>query len=427
MKPIYEMNEIEIYDFIEQQLPIKKIEKDKYGEVFTSSILINKMLDLFPSAIWSDPNLKWLDPSVGSGGFMLLVYFRLMNGLKRWQTNKQKRSNYIISNMLHMVELNKKNCNICRKIFGSSVQLTCGDFLAKGKGSYDCIVGNPPYQDDYGLTNRGSRINGGKSKLYERFFLKSFDMLNKNGYIVFVVPDNIFAGNGSKSYQIMIQNHIPFVSFNPNNQNYFPKIQQHVCYFMLHKTNKIGPTILEHDDNMTFNIQLKDRPVNPIRNWTLQTEKLVNEFIGNERNDVSYIRGRGVDTYKGNKYPIIFKPDKLLYSNDIKLAPGLGQKKAVIFSISPDLEFKMDYSGKYGVGPNTFIIPFNSVAQGKKLESFLRSEVYKTLAYATKTSRQYLKIAFMEYLKLSKVFGVSSKNTRKINNKNKKTKKKKIQ
>jgi hypothetical protein len=243
-------------------------------------------------------------------------------------------------------------------------------------------------------------------------------MLNNNGYLAFVVPDNIFAGNGSKSYQIILQNHIPFVSFNPKNQDYFSKVQQPVCYFILHKTNtNTNNTIVEHDDSTSFKIQLKDRPVNPIRFWTLETDKLVNMFIGNERNDVSYVRGSNVESYKGNKYPIIFKPNKLLYSNDIKLAPGLGIKKAVIFSISPDLEFQMDYLGKYGAGPNTFIIPFKNASEGKKLESFLRSDVYKILANATKTSRQYLKLAFMEYLKLTKVFHFS--NTKKKTNKNK--------
>lgn len=430
-KPIYEMNETDIYHFIEGQLPIKKKEKDKYGEVFTSPILINKMLDLFPHTVWSNPKLKWLDPAVGSGGFMLLVYLRLMEGLKRWQTNKQKRSNHIISNMLHMVELNKKNCNICRNLFGPKVQLICDDFLKDTKTTattaittiYDCIVGNPPYQDDYGLTKEGARISGGKSKLYERFFLKSIDMLRDNGYLAFVVPDNIFAGNGSKSYQTILQNHVPFVSFNPKNQDYFSKIQQPVCYFLLHKTNKPGTTVVEHDDTTKFNIQLKNRPANPIRNWTLKTDQLVDEYIGNERNDVSYVRGQNVESYQGNKYPIIFKPNKLLHTNDVKLAFGLGKKKAIVFSISPDLEFKMDYSGKYGAGPNTFIIPFHNAAEGRKLESFLRSDVYKVLANATKTTRQYLKLAFVEYLKLTKVFQTRAKYTRKRINKKNKTKK----
>jgi len=425
VKKIYEMTENEIHEFMNQHLPTKKLEKDKYGEVFTSPVLINKMLDLFPKSVWTNSKLTWLDPSVGVGFFMICVYIRLMDGLKKWEPNEKKRSKHIIENMLYMVEINKKNCDICKSIFGSNVRLFCGDFLddisfqKHDDISFDCIVGNPPFHDDYGLSHTGKRINGGKSKLYERIFLKSFSILKNRGYLSFVVPDNIFSGNGTQSYQTLIQNHIPFVSFNPINQTYFHKIQQPVCYFILHKIKSSSLTTIEHNNQLTFNIKLQNRPVNPIRNWTLHTEKLINKFVSNDRNNVSYIRGKSLKSYKGNKYPIIFTPSKTLQTNNPSLAPGHGTKKAIIFSISPDLAFKMDYSGKFGAGPNTFYIPFDSNSQGKKLEKFLNSNDYKTLALATKTTRQYLKIAFIEHLKLTKIMGHNKTKKHKIKHNNK--------
>ena len=422
VKKIYEMDEEEITGFIEKHMPIKKIEKDKYGEVFTSPVLINKMLDLFPKNIWTNHKLSWLDPSVGTGFFMIFVYMRLMNGLQKWQSNEKKRSKHIIENMLFMVELNKANCAICASIFGDKSNITCGDFLdtVKFPGPFDCIIGNPPFQDDYGLNREGKRINGGKSKLYERIFLKSFSLLKKGGYLSFVVPDNIFSGNGSQSYQTIIQNRVPFVSLNPSNQSFFNKIQQHVCYFILQKLPSQTLTTIEHNNEQTFQIKLQDRPVNPIRNWTLYTEKLINKFVSNQRNNVSYNRGKSINSYKGNKYTVIYTPSKTLHTNNPKLAPGINIKKAIIFSISPDLAFTMDYSGKYGAGPNTFYIPFNSIVEGKKLERFLNSKEYKTLALATKTTRQYLKIAFIEYLKLTTIMGSNNK-TKKHKDKQKQT------
>jgi hypothetical protein len=425
VKKIYEMDQNEIDEFMKEQLPVKQLEKDKYGEVFTSPILINKMLDLFPKSVWTNFKLTWLDPSVGAGFFMICVYIRLMNGLKKWEPNDKKRSKHIIENMLYMVELNKKNCELCKSIFGYNMNLICGDFLAdihfkeRDDISFDCIIGNPPFHDDYGLSETGKRINGGKSKLYERIFLKSFSILKNGGYLSFVVPDNIFSGNSSESYQTLIQNHLPFVSFNPVNQSYFQKIQQPVCYFILHKTHSSSLTTIENNDQLTFKIKLQDRPVNPIRNWTLQTEKLINQFVSNERNSVSYNRGKKIISYKGNKYPIIFTPSKTLQTNNLKLAAGLDIKKAIIFSISPELAFKMDYSGKFGAGPNTFYIPFKTNTEGKKLEKFLNSEDYKTLALSTKTTRQYLKIAFIEHLKLTKIMGHSKTKKNRLNSNNK--------
>ncbi len=79
---IMDMNAKEIQDKIIEYLPVKKVEKDKYGEVFTPQELINEMLDKLPSNVWSDPNLKWLDPANGIGNFPMLVFERLNEGLK---------------------------------------------------------------------------------------------------------------------------------------------------------------------------------------------------------------------------------------------------------------------------------------------------------------------------------------------------------
>jgi hypothetical protein len=110
----------------------------------------------------------------------------------------------------------------------------------------------------------------------------------------------------------------------------------------------------------------------------------------------------------------------------LELAPGLGVKKAVIFGISTKLEFEMDYTGKYGVGPNTFYIPFTTTTQGRNLETFLKSDYYKTLALACKTNRQFLKIGFVEHLNLQKIFGSTVKDSNKTKSNKSKSLKKKV-
>jgi hypothetical protein len=424
MIKIYEMNEEEIKEVINKYLEVKIYEKKKYGEVFTPVELINNMLDKLPKKIWSDYSLKWLDPTAGVGNFMMVIYLRLMEGLKSWKTNKEERSKHIIENMLYMVEINKKNADVIKKLFGGKVNLFCGDFLAEECKNWFCddyradiVVGNPPFQDDYAHKS-GS---GGKSKLYERIFLKALMILNSGGYLTFITPDNIFSGNGVVAYNTLLENNVIFVSFNDNLQEYFPSIQQKVCFFLLQKTDKTNKilTLIENIDGKTFKTILVNRPLNPIRNWNLYTEGLTKKYISNERNNAIYNRGKQLKSYRGNKYPIIYTMNKMLYTNNIDYAVGFGVKKAIIFLISPNLEFKMDYMGKYGIGPNTFYISFDNNKQGKVLEKFLNSSIYKTLALATKTSRQFLKIGFIEYLNLNKIM--------KQTNKNNISKKKKIQ
>ena len=75
-KTIDKMTNVEIEEFITNYLPIKNLEKAKFGEVFTPSALIKKMLDLYPSNYWSNPDLKWLDPCCGTGNFLIHIYQR---------------------------------------------------------------------------------------------------------------------------------------------------------------------------------------------------------------------------------------------------------------------------------------------------------------------------------------------------------------
>jgi len=414
IKNIYEMNNDEIEEFIQKQLPVKLLEKKKYGEVFTSPFLIEKMLDLFPKNVWSNPHLKWLDPAAGVGFFMILIYQRLMVNLKSWESSDKKRSNHIIQNMLHMVEINKINCNILVSLFGDKSNISCVDFLSfdtnYSKISFECIVGNPPFQHDTAIKN-----SGGKGKLYELIFLKAYSLLKFGGYISFLTPDNLFSGNGLNAYKILVKNWVSFVSFNSEIQRLFPGIQQYMCYFLLKKNenNKKRETIIENTNGEKFHIMLEDRAVNPVRNWTQKTEMLIRKYISNKKNVARYNRGKALSSYKGNKYSLIYTSSKKIGTNQSELAVGLGIKKAVIFAISPDLKFEMDYEGKFGIGPNTFYIPFNTVVEGKRLEQFLKSDEYKMLALATKTTRQYLKIGFIEHLNLEKIMTFKSSKTTK--------------
>lgn len=431
MKPLDKMKEEELEEFIRQHLPIRLAEKKKFGEVFTNPVLIHKMLDLFPARLWSDPQWTWCDPSAGAGFFMIFIYLRLLTGLAKWEPRRAVRSKHIISKMLVMVELNPDNCRLCRQLFGKHAVIHCGDFLELHdlkQAPFGSIVGNPPFQ--------GNNVHEGKSKLYERIFLKASnpDWLRSGGYLSFLTPDNLFSGNGSASYQRLLENHVSWVSFHPSNEASFQSIQQPMCYFLMEKTGgkeeegegkgegkkeeEKRKTRIECNDHVSFTLSLPNRPVNPVRNWTPATERLIRRWVSNERNAVHYCRGKSVSSYRGTKYPIVYTPTKRLATEKRELAVGWGIKKAILFSISPDMAFHMDYSGRVGAGPNTFYIPFHTRAEGECLEQFLNSDDYLALSLATKTSRHYLKIALITHLDLDKIMNQTK--TTKINKTRKK-------
>ena len=117
------------------------------------------MLDKLPVEVWTNPDLKWLDPANGIGNFPVVTYYyRLMDGLGSVMPNKKTRSKHIIEKMLTMVELNPVNCKVCAKIFkmideNATPRIIRADFLvwsAKSRSKFDIIMGNPPYQKKVG-------------------------------------------------------------------------------------------------------------------------------------------------------------------------------------------------------------------------------------------------------------------------------------
>ncbi len=53
------------------------------------------MLDLLPQKIWSDKNIKFLDPVSKTGVFLREIAKRLNKGLEKKIPDKQKRINHI--------------------------------------------------------------------------------------------------------------------------------------------------------------------------------------------------------------------------------------------------------------------------------------------------------------------------------------------
>ena len=67
------------------------------------------MLNTLPAEVWSNPNLKWLDPANGTGPFPAVVIYKLMKGLESWEPDADKRYKHIIENMIYVCELQPKN------------------------------------------------------------------------------------------------------------------------------------------------------------------------------------------------------------------------------------------------------------------------------------------------------------------------------
>ena len=149
----------EVIKLLKDYVLIADVKKKEFGEVMTPLTLIKDMLSILPQDVWSNPNLKWLDSCNGTGPYPIMVIYKLMNGLKDWEPDDEKRYKHIIKNMIYVGEIQPKNMFLYMNAVGPmneyNLNIYTGSFLEKEFDyhmkniwmveKFDIIIGNPPY------------------------------------------------------------------------------------------------------------------------------------------------------------------------------------------------------------------------------------------------------------------------------------------
>ena len=158
---------------------VRTANEQQRGEVFTPQNIINEMLSKLPASLWTDPGLRWFEPSAGQGQFVLEVYRRL---------RAHHTHDHIVRNMLFMSEIEARNASVCRSLFGPHANIYTGNTLtAPGYGgwahTFDVVFGNPPFN-----TPSGAKRNR-ENQLWRLFLNRALDSwLVKGGYFCFLHP-----------------------------------------------------------------------------------------------------------------------------------------------------------------------------------------------------------------------------------------------
>ena len=171
----------------------KKIKKEKNGEVLTPLYLVFEMLCEIPEYVWRDKSLKWLDPVVGDGHFMVVLYFILMEYLSddEFMFDKKMKSSHILTKMLYMIDINDDNCQRTIQLFkliepNININIRCKDFIKVKLIDYsnikfDVIMMNPPYNLQ-GIKSKGQK------NVWVYFSVKAFELLRVDGFLLTIHP-----------------------------------------------------------------------------------------------------------------------------------------------------------------------------------------------------------------------------------------------
>ena len=146
-------------DLINSYLKISTTEKKVFAEVMTDFKIVDEMLDLFDQNDFKDHTKTFFGPTAGMGNFQVKIVERLMNGLKDWQPDPEKRLKHILENQIYVCEIQAKNLFLFINIFDPERKYNLnyfrGDFRSKAfdnhrknvwkKDNFDRIVENPPF------------------------------------------------------------------------------------------------------------------------------------------------------------------------------------------------------------------------------------------------------------------------------------------
>jgi hypothetical protein len=415
--PIKSMTAKEILEKIHQYLPVREIEKNKFGEVFTPVELIEEMLDQLPKSVWSNPDLKWLDPANGIGNFPLVIYQRLLKGLKKKIPDLETRKEHILNNMLYMVEINPKNVMIARRIFGKKANIFCGSFLDDGwynkfgVKAFDVIVGNPPYNSP------GTKATG--NTIWPLFVKKSLDVLGKDKYLVFVHPASWRKPESDKSktknmFDMMAhQNQILHLEI----YNTTDGLTTFGCgtrydWYVLKKRTATESTLVKDELGKLHKLNLNDWPFLPNFNFkfieNILTKSSKNMDIIYNRNqfgaDKKWVNDKKTTIYK---YPLIHSTSKdgprYFWSStmvpDVKqIVPMFGVPK-VIFGDSGINEVIIDFDGKYGMTQHAIGLKVETLKEAKMLQSVLESDKFKDIIKSMSFSNYQIDWKIFTYFK----------------------------
>ena len=256
-------------------------------EVFTPPAVVNKMLDLLPAELWSNPDAKFLDPVSKTGVFLREIAKRLMAGLEDLIPDVQERADHIFGTQLYglaiteLTGLMSRRSVYCSKFANGQYSVcsvfddeqgniryeaTAHDWLG-GRCRYcgasqevydrggeleshaykfihtdnpqklfpdmkfDVIIGNPPYQLQVNESGKGL----GAIPQYHKFVEQAIKL--KPRYLTMIIPSRWFAGGvGLDEFRktMLSDRRISNIVDYTDSKECFPGVDLNggVCYFL---------------------------------------------------------------------------------------------------------------------------------------------------------------------------------------------------
>ena len=392
----------EIFKRVESKIETKMFEKKAFGEVFTPVETIDKLLGGLPAEVWTNPKLRWLDPSAGIGNFSILVYYKLMVSLKEKIPPEKLRSKHIIEKMLFMVELNTSNCEEARSIFKdinkkSKPNIYNEDYLKWSsfrEEKYDIIMSNPPYNTSR-LHLEKHWTTAGRVVIWDKFVKNSFNILKHNGYLCFITPAN-WRRPLHPLWDLMSNKQILYLNiFGLKDGLKIFKCGTRFDLYVIENIQRYKHTNVIDENGESHNIHLSKWDFLPSYNFDI-----IDKIRTNQEDGMSVIHGYGLYTTDKNrdvvrfekndvyKYPVVHGITK----NGIKYvwaknnAGHFGVPKVLLNFNQVQYSYpeQNDFDGKYGCSCISFGLVIKSREEGDEILRAINTDIFRDIIKSTK-------------------------------------------
>lgn len=305
-------------------------------EVFTPPEIVNRMLDMLPEELFSNPSITFLDPSCKSGVFLREIAKRLIKGLEPLIPDLQQRIDHIFKSQLYGISITEltsllsRRSIYCSKYPNSIYSISEFDdpsgnirykkishrwkegkcvFCGASQNQYDrsddlethayelihtrkpeeifrmkfdVIIGNPPYQ----LSDGGG--TGSSAKPIYQYFVKKAKLLQPR-FISMIIPSRWFSGGkGLDTFrkEMLTDKRIRYLFDYENFKDVFPGVDLAggACYFLWDRDN---PGMCKVINSNGKNNSASERHLDEYDIFIRQNKAVSIVKKINERNDVN--------------------------------------------------------------------------------------------------------------------------------------------
>jgi len=383
-----------VIEFIDLLSADKEYTKTPYS-------LVKEMLDQLPEYLWKDKDKRFYDPCMGRGIFLLECFRRLMIGLENSIADENERAGHIASQMLFGSDIDHLQYYCALRSFEKITDriepcLDTRNILEEGDidMKFDVICGNPPYNEPT-TSDKHSTKQKGQKATWTKFVDKSWDLLNDDGYLVYVTPNNWLRETNYLKDIMKTKNLVcARIDSDKIKKDYFPEIGSTFTWFVINNSSKslepkmyIGATDglkqldislddvfpqkdLDETSLSIFRKVFNDNTGGIVGAWTREDE--INEKYHKTEKTSTHIYRALYSGNKNNMYRWLNTPAKTANNH-----------KAVIYRSSSSDVF---YDYENSTTGNVYYSIFNSKDEAQHCVNLMNTVLYKFLIKNTKSA-----------------------------------------